>query len=287
MRSAQPDPHSIEALLAIVRNARFAFGLSCHHCGASRLLRWGGFAGRQRYRCKACGRTFSDLTGTPAAYAKKLNLWPSYGVCLAACLSVRSAAAVVGVQPSTAFRWRHILFDVLREGDIDKVTGLVELGWAWFPHSEKGRRNLQRPPRERGVRYRSHYQGRSVNVVAACDQDGQVVTAVSDAVIGSVHLEQALAGRIEDPSTLSGRAGPYSACGVFARRIGATYKPAARLPTVNGYLHNLKKWLRPFRGVATKYLPNYLIWHRRLVLLAEQGIAAAFPRRWPVGDAFG
>ena len=33
---------------------------------------------------------------------------------------------------------------------------------------------------------------------------------------------------------------------------------------VNAYDSRLKNWMRPFNGVATKYLPNYLGWHRAL-----------------------
>jgi transposase-like protein len=287
MRSDEPDsPQAIEALLATLRDERFSHGLRCPRCDASSVQRWGGFSSRQRYRCKTCGRTFSDLTGTPAAYAKKLSLWPRYGPCLAASLTIRRTAAVLGIQPSTAFRWRHLLLSSLLAQDDGKVGGHIELGWVWFPYSEKGRRDLDRPPRERGVRYRLHFRGRNVNVVVACDRVGHVVTALSGATIGSVHLEQALAGRIHGQSIVSGRSGPYSACGMFARRIGATYKPLARLSTLNDYVSRLKKWLEPFRGVATKYLPNYLVWHRRIDLVARQSVAAAL-RRWPTGDAFG
>jgi hypothetical protein len=34
------------------------------------------------------------------------------------------------------------------------------------------------------------------------------------------------------------------------------------IQSVNGYHSRLKEWMRPFRGVATKYLENYLALHR-------------------------
>jgi transposase-like protein len=286
MRSAESEPTSTIALLATLRDARFAYGLRCPHCGACHVLRWGGFNDRQRYRCKACLRTFSDLTGTPAAYSKKLSLWPPFSDCLEGGLSIRRTAALLGIQPSTAFRWRHLLLGFLRQRDDDKIGGTIELGWVWFPYSEKGRRDLTRPPRERGVRYRSRYRGGSVNVVIACDAAGQVVTAVSGAVIGSLHLEEALAGRIHGQPIVSARPGPYSPCAVFARRIGASYQPVARVDKVKHYVLRLKRWLEPFRGVATKYLPNYLVWHRRIDLVARKCFATAV-LRWPMGDAYG
>jgi len=286
MRSAEPDPPSIETLLAQIRDARFANGLQCPRCGASGIHRWGGFAGRQRYRCNCCGRTFSDLTGTPAAYTKRLGLWPRYRDCLAASLSIRRTAAVVGIQPSTAFRWRHAWLAFVRAHDVDKVSGRIECGWVWFPYSAKGQRNLGHPPRRRGVRNRLHYTGRSVNVIVACDGYGQVITSLSDPAISSRQLEKALAGRIEGQPILCSRFGPFGACGVLARRLGAVFEQAARLPTLNDYVRRLELWLERFRGVATKYLPNYLVWHRRIDLVSRRGVVAA-TRPWPHGDAFG
>ena len=32
----------------------------------------------------------------------------------------------------------------------------------------------------------------------------------------------------------------------------------------NAYTSRLKRWMRPFNGVATKYLPNYIGWRRML-----------------------
>ena len=35
-------------------------------------------------------------------------------------------------------------------------------------------------------------------------------------------------------------------------------------PIVNGYMGCFKGWLRPFNGVASKYLPSYLSWRRTI-----------------------
>lgn len=29
---------------------------------------------------------------------------------------------------------------------------------------------------------------------------------------------------------------------------------------MNAYHSRLKRWIRPFNGVSSKYLPNYLVW---------------------------
>ena len=43
--------------------------------------------------------------------------------------------------------------------------------------------------------------------------------------------------------------------------------PNLHINNVNGYHSRLKEWLRPFHGVATKYLDNYLGWRRTIEAL--------------------
>ena len=39
---------------------------------------------------------------------------------------------------------------------------------------------------------------------------------------------------------------------------------AIHVQNVNAYHGRLRKWLLPFHGVASRYLPNYLGWRRML-----------------------
>lgn len=107
-----------ESLLALFREARFETRRpSCLHCSAPSCQRWGRFAGRQRYRCKDCGRTFSDLTHSPFWYCKRLTRWPVAALQMEISASVRRTAAAAGVSPTTAFRWRHVILGALARPD--------------------------------------------------------------------------------------------------------------------------------------------------------------------------
>ena len=46
--------------------------------------------------------------------------------------------------------------------------------------------------------------------------------------------------------------------------------PQFHINNVNAYHGRLKEWLRPFHGVATKNLPNYLGWRRTLEALGQK-----------------
>ena len=45
--------------------------------------------------------------------------------------------------------------------------------------------------------------------------------------------------------------------------------PNLHINDINGYHGRLKEWLRPFHGVATKYLDHYLGWRRTVEALGS------------------
>src|SRR5690606_27423061 len=73
-------------------------------------------------------------------YSKRLAKWPQYLRCVETATSVRRAASLVGIHPSTAFHWRHRLLDYALELDDTRLSGLVELTSFRLPYSEKGSR---------------------------------------------------------------------------------------------------------------------------------------------------
>ena len=70
--------------------------------------------GLQRYKCRACGKTFNALTGTPLARLRHKSKWLEQTRAMPDGLTVHRAAAFLGVVPSTAFRWRHRFLGVPR-----------------------------------------------------------------------------------------------------------------------------------------------------------------------------
>lgn len=302
-RRPPPSPELVH-LLEELRTARFALGLSCPRCGCERTHRWGSFSGRQRYRCLGCRRTFSDLTATPAAYSKKLLLWRDYGQCLAEGASVRHAARRVRVHPATAFRWRHALLGTLLEcEETEQLAGWVELCSLTLLYSEKGRRRTrarEARPRPAAPSEPGAWGARLLaRVLVACDRRGRTVTGVAGisrtARIPTHELERILEGRIEGRAHLVAADGPLSPAATLARRAGWRFhdarlwaRGAARarslvhVRTAEAYVARFLDWLERFRGVATRYLPNYLAWHRALDRQWRRRVQAEL-LRWPLG----
>jgi hypothetical protein len=67
-----------------------------------------------------------------------------------------------------------------------------------------------------------------------------------------------------------------------ARRVASRQRqPGGHVENVQVYGALLVGWIRRFRGVATKYLPNYLAWHLALDLARRRALARA-ALRWPL-----
>ncbi len=298
MRPRHDNESLRDTILAGIRHARFSAGVVCPRCASDRVRRWGSFSGRQRYHCRGCRRTFSDLTLTPAAYSKRIACWNAYPAALAAAVSVRRAAAFTGIHPCTAFRWRHRLLAEAVARTPETLVGWTEIACVAFAYSEKGRRTHtdQRRGAASSRLVADPHQRTVANVVIACDRKGNVVSAIAS--VGTMHgmtawtLEPVLRGRSAGPVAWIAREGHLGPVCRVARRFGGTFhdaraagrrnRPLIHVQTVAEYTRQLRAWMPRFRGVATRYLSNYLTWHRVLDRTRRIGFQNLV-LMWPVG----
>lgn len=258
------------------RRLRFGGGRPpCPHCGTGRVQRWGSFSGRRRYRCVSCGRTFSDFTGTPLAYLKRIDRWPAFCHCMVQSLSVRRTASLLDLDKHTAFRWRHRILPVVKECDSGPLGLVVAFGETWFPFSEKGKRAPSEQELRKSVGTR-HPDPLPIWVQIARDGDGLTVSGVVGPQRPTASsLEAAMASRLLPGSELVSLSGRYGPVARVADRLGASFRRAptrsAELSAVRDYILALRRWIRRFRGVATRYLENYLTWHRLVEAASRAG----------------
>ena len=99
---------------------------SCPGCGGRRLHRHGVDRGVQRYRCCACCKTFSALTGTPLARLRYRGKWLDYLDGMLEGQSVRKTADRLGVHRNTSFRWRHRFLHLAKEDRPAALAGIAE-----------------------------------------------------------------------------------------------------------------------------------------------------------------
>jgi transposase-like protein len=279
-----PECDGLRLLLQLARRSRAAaHGSGCPRCGEVRVIRWGGFAGRQRYRCHGCSRTFSDFTCTPAAYTKHADLWITNAQHIAEGATIRSIAAHLAVSPSTVFRWRHATLGALRGRSVDLLTGTAGLKQLVLRQSEKGSRSLDRPPfRHTGVPFGPD----RVIVLFARDSSGATAAAVIGRWLANAEMVHAfLKEKFVQGVIIFGESGSMGPHAAGCRRAGLVYRCGARrrpgcmsipaeIASVRTLVAEYRCWMRRFRGVATRYLAHYLRWYRFLVGTAPAASAA-------------
>ncbi len=268
--NATPD---VASFIRAIREARFSAGLACVRCRSRAIIRWGTFRGRQRFRCRSCQRTFSDLTGTPVAYAKRLAVLPAYRECMQQGQSLRVTARSVGIHLTTSFRWRHRLLAGASAEEVVQLAGLLEI--------EEGRvlcstTRPYSPYRRRARRLIARRADQPSWLFAIRDRTGRSIMGYAgERRPNRSWWEDVFAAVIAGPAHVITRTGPLGAAAraATAHGHGLVVWAFARVPTrgasdllchtstVAGMLQHFRRWLRRFRGVSAKYLDNYVFWH--------------------------
>jgi len=257
----------------------------CPHCASRKLQRWGSSAGLPRYRCVDCRRSCNALTGTSLARLRKKDRWADHAQAMINGDTLAKSAKRCGVAFSTAFRWRHRFLAAPAVDKPTKLTGIVEADETFILESFKGKRSdIPRPSRKRGGKAKKRGLSKEqIPVLVARDRNGVTTDAVLPQ-LDRAAVTSALEGVVTSDNQLCcdggkaivgfARKGQIPCCILPSPGGPMREAPNLHINNVNGYHGRLKEWLRPFHGVATKYLGNYLGWRRTLEALgadAEQG----------------
>ena len=194
--------------------------------------------------------------------------------CLQDSVSVRKTAKRLNIDASTAFRWRHRFLSIPTRRKPETIEGIIEADETFFLDSYKGQRTIShRSARKRGGAGNRKYRTDKVPVLIIRGRQGAVYESVlerlSAATIHS-HLEKV----IDEQAVLCTDGASFYSTFTKAKNIShyrliehekrRTIGKAFHIQSVNAYISRLKTWLKNFRGVATKYLENYLGWRRLL-----------------------
>jgi transposase-like protein len=127
---------------------------SCPHCQCPKVVGAGSSKdGRKRFKCKECSKTFNAYTGTPLARLHMPEKHIENAQCMIEGLSVREVARKIGVNPKTAFLWRHRLLITSMHDQPAALSGVVEADETFFLECFKGqRKGLPRPAKIRGTK---------------------------------------------------------------------------------------------------------------------------------------
>jgi transposase-like protein len=259
---------------ALARITGYDHPAKCAHCDATSLHRWGtGRRGLQRWRCRACWRTFSAATGTPFARLHSLDKLALVVADMSADLpsSCRRLATLLRVDAMTVWRWRRQIMTLLQRLDpqppatcLIAATSLRESRKAsreWVDH-RRHPQHFPKPDRLRWIDYRL----RHLPLPRPMSPYRVPIALLGDAAGGS-HLvvgRPGIDGRTLHPAHTAAAPSSAEERPPIDRIGGRRPTPDDRLEPCQP-IPRFERFLRPFCGPATRHLAGYAAWfgHRQ------------------------
>ena len=248
----------------------------CPHCQSEKVYKRGKQNGVQMYQCNDCKKWYSETTGTPLYDIKLKSKWQSYLRCMEQGMPIKKIATELEISIQTSFDWRHKILSSLEQFAPKQLSAEIECDELELPLSNKGVKNLDRDPRKRGGDFKRNTGKKDitvVQVVTAVERNGnKYLKAVESKRLNKEEITKVLIGKLsKDAILITDKHPSYRA---FAKENPSIKHKALlaedhvdkndksiHLQKVNNVHSQLRKFLRPFNGVSSKYLQNYLNWY--------------------------
>jgi len=241
-------------------------GVLCPDCNSSHVIKNGLQSGVQNYRCKNCGRQFRVTTGTFMYGVHEKGKMLEYIKCMSAGMSLRECARIVNISLTTSFFWRHRILCALQSFE-DNINffGIVELEELLMNYSEKGKKRRDKKELKKLTKKKPE----KVAIIAATDRSGNILfKKLEDNRVQADHVADFLKSRISKDSVVCGSNKKafktVNAEHIKHKEISSKKKKKDSIysvSTVHKKITDFVGWIYyKFRGVATKYLTNYIMW---------------------------
>ncbi len=255
----------------VLAGLRWRDGVVCPSCGSTQVKKNGRENGRQRYFCHSHQGTFSDTTGTIFEYSKVgLGAWYYFIFHYQRNSSTKSLSEVLGVSYKTALRMAHLVQDCVN-GKCSgiRLSGEVEFDELYLSCGAKGLRDLDRPPRRRGLKLRGRgtLDDDKPPILGACDRLGHLRLKVADHAntdwiapffLGVMAKISSMVGVYTDEFTsyrfLRHSWVKHATVNHSTREYS---RGSVHNNTMEGYWSIFRHWMNTYRGVNKKYLSKY------------------------------
>lgn len=201
----------------------------------------------------SCERTFTKQTASPFRYSKKFKQnYQKYKELCEKGLTIRQCAEILNISIVTSFFWRHrFLYNLKEVNYVEKLYDYAELTRVVLLENFKG------------DRYSKNKEKDKISIVNAMNKSIDIISIIAARNhLGFRELRENIDSRIDKKAIavafLDGRLQAFSdkhneKNKIRIRRVDIT-------PIDASYSINIKRWLKKFRGVATKYMDHYLSW---------------------------
>jgi len=248
----------------------------CPHCTSTKVYKRGKKNGIQMYKCNTCSKWYSETTGTPLYDIKLKSKWQSYLNCMEQGMPIKKIAKELNISIQTSFDWRHKILSSLEQFVPKELSDEVECDELELALSNKGSKTLKRKPRKRGTDFKRNQSSEeitTVQVVTAVQRNGdKYLKAVESKRLSKKQIAKVLDGKLADGTILiTDKHHSYKAFAkdnpnikhktLLAKQHVDQNDKSIHLQRVNNTHKQVRDFLKPFNGVSSKYLQNYLNWY--------------------------
>jgi len=237
----------------------------CPRCKCEYVTKAGVHNGRQVYKCKKCKYQFRETAKSLVYHMHKYPLMLDYLKCMLEGKSLRVCAREVGISLPTSFRWRHKILSAIQglEGGIS-FSGITEADELLMQYSEKGRRYKSLEEKEQAM----NTFHPNVAVLVMTDREGNLLFKhTGENRVQNSQIKEELKHRVSENNLICFKPNEEFKQAVIespSKKILVRHKTKGLVVySVNiaeKKINNFLVWMMRFRGVATKYLQNYLMW---------------------------
>ena len=247
----------------------------CPCCHSKNIVKDGKYKGRQKFKCKECGKKFNSLTNTPFHHTR-LN----YGQieklyqCLVDKMSIRKTSMIVGISTKTAFTYRFKIISCLKYfREENKLSGDMELDEYYLSINLKGTKKENMPrfskPRQTNGTGKRGINNHKVCVVSGIDEnDNMYFEIAGNGNVTSKMIKDTIAKKIKDPNkVITDSKSSYESVAMENQWDLKQVKAKCyvddegnNLANINSLHSELTRFLSKFHGVSTKHLQEYLDW---------------------------
>jgi len=237
----------------------------CPRCRCEYVTKAGVHNGRQVYKCKNCKYQFRETAKSLVYYSHKYYLLMDYIKCMLEGKSLRACAREVGISLPTSFKWRHKILAAIQglEGGIN-FTGITETDELLMEYSEKGRKFKTLEEKEQAMKTVHP----NVAVLVMTDREGNLLFKhTGEHKVQNSQIKEELKRRVSENNLICFKPNEEFQQAVKespSKKVLVMHKAKGlSIYSVNvaeKKITNFLVWMMRFRGVATKYLQNYLMW---------------------------
>ena len=237
----------------------------CPRCKCEYVSKAGVHNGRQVYKCKNCKYQFRETAKSLVYHLHKYPLILDYLKCMLEGKSLRACASEVGISLPTSFRWRHKILAAIQglEGGIN-FSGITETDELLLQYSEKGRRYKTLEEKEQAMKTVHP----NVAVLVMTDREGNLLFKhTGENKVQNSQIKEELKRRVSENNLICFKPNDEFKQAVMespSKKVIVRRKTKGlAIYSVNvaeKKITNFLVWMMRFRGVATKYLQNYLMW---------------------------